>query len=346
MCFLYAYFTAGESLQFFYIIILKTDILKDEKGVKMREKWKKRTENFKFLFCNLYTYQKTGFLLPLQGCLAKVALALVTIYIPKRILDLLEAQADLDILLKEVLVLSVLMAAASVWNNNAHNAVDKCSQTFLYRRLIPMWQRGMMTMDYEVLTSPVGKVTAEKARNTIESPNRGVVSYLPACTKVLESLAGLISFSVIIGSLHPGILAVLLLFFLFEMGYASKMEERKHGLQDKRATVTGKLNYLAYGTKGMQEGKDIRIYGMVPWLKSIMTTVVKEKDKIETRTVQLAITYKADFRYIKDGETIVEDVKASPKMAALDKAFLIKEKLFRWRFGFSLKRVYKETDPI
>lgn len=283
MCFLYAYFTAGESLQFFYIIILKTDILKDEKGVKMREKWKKRTENFKFLFCNLYTYQKTGFLLPLQGCLAKVALALVTIYIPKRILDLLEGQADLDILLKEVLVLSVLMAAASVWNNNTHNAVDKCSQTFLYRRLIPMWQRGMMTMDYEILTSPVGKVAAEKARNTIESPNRGVVSYLPACTKVLESLAGLISFSVIIGSLHPGILAVLLLFFLFEMGYASKMEERKHGLQDKRATVTGKLNYLAYGTKGMQEGKDIRIYGMVPWLKSIMTTVVKEKDKIETR---------------------------------------------------------------
>lgn len=87
-------------------------------------------------------------------------------------------------------------------------------------------------------------------------------------------------------------------------------------------------------------------FELIPAIREEYVKHLKTKDKIETRTVQLAITYKADFRYIKDGQTIVEDVKASPKMAALDKAFLIKEKLFRWHFGFSLKRVYKETDPI
>jgi hypothetical protein len=50
--------------------------------------------------------------------------------------------------------------------------------------------------------------------------------------------------------------------------------------------------------------------------------------------------------YVKDGVNIVEDVKASPKFASLDKVFLLKEKLFRWKFGFSIKRVYKPNDLI
>ena len=87
-------------------------------------------------------------------------------------------------------------------------------------------------------------------------------------------------------------------------------------------------------------------FELIPAIREEYVKHLKTKDKVETRTVQLAITYKADFQYDKDGLTIVEDVKASPKMTALDKAFLIKEKLFRWRFGFSIKRVYKENDPI
>ena len=87
-------------------------------------------------------------------------------------------------------------------------------------------------------------------------------------------------------------------------------------------------------------------FELIPAIREEYIKHLKTKDKIETRTVQLAITYKADFQYVKDGETIVEDVKASPNMAALDKAFLLKEKMFRYFFGFPIKRVYKETDPI
>ena len=87
-------------------------------------------------------------------------------------------------------------------------------------------------------------------------------------------------------------------------------------------------------------------FELIPAIREEYVKHLKTKDKIETRTVQLAITYTADFRYLKDGETIVEDVKASPKMAALDPKFLLKEKMFRYFFGFPIKRVYNATDPI
>lgn len=252
----------------------------------MREKYKNRLKNFRFLFSHLYRYQKSGVILPLQGCLAKVILAVVVIYVPKRVLDLVERQVEPKRMLIEVVFLTGLLAVTSIWNNVVHNNIDKCSQTFLYRRLIPMWQRSMITMEYEVLASASGKIKAQKAKDTIESSNHGVVSFLPAFTQLLENMAGLVSFSMIIGMLHPGVLLVLFLFFGVEMWYTARMEGKKHSLQEKRARANRKLNYLAYETRGMRDGKDIRIYGMVPWLKRITEAVVREKDAIEKQAGQ------------------------------------------------------------
>lgn len=87
-------------------------------------------------------------------------------------------------------------------------------------------------------------------------------------------------------------------------------------------------------------------FELIPKVTETYVKHLKTKDKECERTVQLATRYKGDFRYKKDGIVVVEDVKASPHMAALDPKFLIKEKLFRWKFGFSIKRVYKPNDEI
>ena len=87
-------------------------------------------------------------------------------------------------------------------------------------------------------------------------------------------------------------------------------------------------------------------FELIPAVREEYIEHLKTKDKVKTRTLQLAINYKADFRYQKDGEEVVEDVKASPKTASLDKVFLLKEKLFFWKFGFSIKRVYNAREEI
>lgn len=85
-------------------------------------------------------------------------------------------------------------------------------------------------------------------------------------------------------------------------------------------------------------------FELIPKITEKYIKHLKTKDKVCERTVQLAITYKGDFAYTKDGVRVVEDVKASAYM--LDPKFLIKEKLFRWKYGFSIKRVYKANDEI
>lgn len=85
-------------------------------------------------------------------------------------------------------------------------------------------------------------------------------------------------------------------------------------------------------------------FELIPAIKEEYIEHLKTKDKVKTRTLQLPITYTCDFRYMKDGCEVIEDVKASPKM--LPKEFILKEKLMFWKFGIRIRKVYKDKEPI
>lgn len=73
---------------------------------------------------------------------------------------------------------------------------------------------------------------------------------------------------------------------------------------------------------------------------------LKTKDVTRTRVVQQAVFYRCDFTYIKNGELIVEDVKAAPKSTALDKSYTLKKKMMRSLKGINIKEVFKSDDKI
>jgi hypothetical protein len=85
-------------------------------------------------------------------------------------------------------------------------------------------------------------------------------------------------------------------------------------------------------------------FELIPKVTEEYVEHLKTKDKIKTRTLQLPITWTADFCYIKDGEEVVEDVKGS-KFTLSDR-FLIKEKLFFWKYRKRIRIVYDEYEEV
>lgn len=85
-------------------------------------------------------------------------------------------------------------------------------------------------------------------------------------------------------------------------------------------------------------------FELIPAVREEYVVHLKTKDKIKTRTLQLAICYTCDFTYCKDGEYIVSDVKASPKM--LPKEYVLKKKILFALKGILIKEVYNANDPI
>ena len=111
-------------------------------------------------------------------------------------------------------------------------------------------------------------------------------------------------------------------------------KEGKRYLVLKQALDKGEIQDLQLQVK----------YELIPSIKEEYVEHLKTKDKIKTRTLQLPITYTCDFQYIKNGELVIEDVKASPKM--LPKEFTLKEKLLFWKYRLKIRKVYKYDEPI
>jgi hypothetical protein len=97
--------------------------------------------------------------------------------------------------------------------------------------------------------------------------------------------------------------------------------------------------------KGLISNLQLQVkYELIPPIKEEYVEHLKTKDKMKVRTLQLPITYTCDFQYTKDNETVIEDVKASPKM--IPKEFTLKEKLFFWKYRIKIRKVYKPTEAI
>lgn len=111
-------------------------------------------------------------------------------------------------------------------------------------------------------------------------------------------------------------------------------KEGKRYLVLKQALYDGKIQDLKLQVK----------YELIPSIKEEYVEHLKTKDRVKTRTLQLPITYTCDFQYMKDGELIIEDVKASPKM--LPKEFVLKEKLMFWKYRIRIRKVYNPNEHI
>lgn len=86
-------------------------------------------------------------------------------------------------------------------------------------------------------------------------------------------------------------------------------------------------------------------YELIPAVKEAVVKHLKTKDKVEEVVVQHAITYRGDFRYKKkDGEIVVEDVKASPDVLTTE--YKLKEKMMYYFHRIHIRKVYKATEAI
>lgn len=240
-------------------------------------------EGLKFLHQEMRRYRWYSSALPVLACMSQVSQSLLLLLLPKIVLDALTEGATFAAFAARVLRTGAGLAVAAVMSLVVHNEIEKCSQTFLYRRLNALWERKMLRLDYGVFCSQQGKIGMEKARAAIASPNWGVVELLGKEAALLEAGAGLAAYCAIVGTLHPAILAFLGLFFLIEMAAGIRIEEKKQGYKEERARADRRLNYIAYGTRGMKEAKDIRIFSMSGMLKEITEEVIRGKTAVEAK---------------------------------------------------------------
>lgn len=250
--------------------------------------WQKRKKaklrGIKYFINELRKFKWYYLILPFLACGTNVLLSLIVIVLPKIVLDSVHQKESIQSLFSKIMILGLGLIIISILEMFFHNMITYCSQNFLYKKVNVMWIEKAITMDYHSFVSNKGKNLMEKVRTAISSPNWGIVEILGRITSLMEALLGLVVYCFIVGKLHFVIVIFLLLLFAIEMSVGALVEKKKQTLKDERANATRRINYIAYRTKGMKEGKDIRIFSMVDLMRDLSSRVIADKREIEEKT--------------------------------------------------------------
>lgn len=115
--------------------------------------------------------------------------------------------------------------------------------------------------------------------------------------------------------------------------YDSKREYQRH------------LVLLDAEKKGLISALELHpTYELVPNQYTKGIKHLKTKDKEIDVLLESKIKYIADFRYIKNNQMVVEDVKISKEL--FPKEYVLKRKLLLYVFGIRLKEVFHPNDII
>ena len=85
-------------------------------------------------------------------------------------------------------------------------------------------------------------------------------------------------------------------------------------------------------------------FELIPAVRETYIKHLKTKDKECERTLQLAITYTADFSYYFGEEYVVEDCKISKSLQP--KEYVLKKKTMLALKGIKIKEIYKPNEPV
>lgn len=238
--------------------------------------------NLHFYCKESLNFRKLGFLLSLFLVPARIMKSLASIFIPKLVIDSIEIFRSEYTFLVNIIIVTAVIAVASVVELLAKNTMEHNMNSFVLIRLNKLWIEKVSTMDYEVFTSELGKQSTSKARMTLEGTTRwGIGTYIPRLLELLTSFIGFIIYGVMLVSVHPFVLVALLIAYAINMAATLYAEKKKQMLKDDVSKAERKMNYFAYNTRSLNIAKDIRVYSMREWIKQMATMSRLDKKNVD-----------------------------------------------------------------
>lgn len=235
-----------------------------------------------FYFKECFNYDKIGFIVAILLIPSKILNSLVTIFIPKVVIDSIESFDGEGRFLLRILAVTIIMALTSVVELIAKNTMEHSMNSFVLTRLNRLWIEKSCTMNYEAFTSEKGKQFSDKARLMLEGTTRwGIGTYIPRLIELSISFIGFVIYGSLLVNVHPLVLASLLVTYFINLFVTLKAEKKKQLLKDEAAKADRKLNYFAYNTRGLSIAKDIRIYSMRDWISGMTTMARLDLKKVD-----------------------------------------------------------------
>ena len=233
-------------------------------------------QNLKFVFSNIWKWDKAMLLLCLIRVPIIVILPLLGVYMSKVVVDIVTHQASVERLLLYILIISAAMLVLNLLNNTLSPEIEcrAFSNRFKYLNL---WNEKNMDADYENIEGSEGQIKQQKAFNIVHNNNSGTQVIINNVIGIVSNVIGIISYGTIISTLNP--LIVLLLVATSGLNYYLLRIMRLYDYKNKDhwIPIDRKLDYLQNKSGEFANSKDIRLNSMSAWFIHMYNKILKER---------------------------------------------------------------------
>lgn len=245
-------------------------------------------QNLRYALARLRECDRNMLACALADSLFLVAVPLLTIALPKVVVDQVSRGAAVSTLVLACLPVALALALCTLGER-----VFSCKLTWRsnnYRvHFHTLAARKALHTDYPNMESPAGQSTWQKAFSATNSGN-GPIQQLPQTIALfLSNAVGALLYGCFTAALHPLLLLALLLTSGGSILLARGAQNYRQRHKDDWVELDKKLQYLDNRSTDFTAGKDVRLYGMEIWLGDLC------RDLAALRMAWHLRTHKRDF---------------------------------------------------
>mgnify|MGYP001624037558 FL=1 len=231
-------------------------------------------QNTAWMMGNAWKTRKSVLFLCVAVAAGAVALSLTELFVTPAVLQKVETAAPFPELLGAVIGFALLLMLVSALN-------AYLGQNTLFGRIeVRLSIIKMMTRKYDVTSYPNTEDPAvlkkyEKAQNATNNNYAATEAIWNTLADLLKNIAGFVIYLALLSSLDPVLLIVVLATTVVGFFVSQRINQWGYRHREEESAYLKKLNYITYKAPQRALGKDIRIFGLRPWLQDVFDSAMR-----------------------------------------------------------------------
>ncbi len=224
--------------------------------------FKKVCNNIGFMFRYSWKLAKSQYFFAIISIITSSVQPLILLIVPAKIIDELTNECRWDVTFRLIVILIAVEGGISLINM----AVSYFSRMTKYKCKLKNnldYEKMWIRMKYEQLESSNVRDLGEKVEKNVTA-----IGFISTVSAFITNLIQLIGYTYIIATLHPVIIALIIVFIIVSSHIAKSHQRVDYEYQPILTRFSRKFNYLFGAMVNFDYGKEIRINNASVWLKN------------------------------------------------------------------------------